>query len=68
MILQKIHCSKQCKELLQKDIWISQALLVNFLEGKIVFMGEIPEIPPETQLAGCTTLISCVFIITNVKF
>ena len=53
MILQKIHCSKQCKEVLQKEVWISQALLINFLEGKIVFMGEIPEIPPETQLAGC---------------
>ena len=61
MILQKIHCSKPCKVVLQKEVWISQAL-INFLEGKIVFMGEIPEIPPETQLAGCIT-----FIITNVK-
>ena len=47
MILQKIYCSKPCKEILQKEVWISQALLINFLEGKIVFMGEIPEIPPE---------------------
>ena len=42
-------------------VWISQALLINFLEGKIVFMGEIPEIPPETQLTGCITFENPVY-------
>ena len=35
----------------------SQALLIHIknLIGKLDFMGEIPEIPPEIQLAGCVT-------------